>query len=123
MKLLPKLKYIEIVNENDEFLYLIPANSFKLNQEVAGDKINLLIKAIETEEIKEAFPEAISDYILMTDKIIEAYRKFKKSTQTRIIANNKDILPILSDQKKMLGTIDRQKLEAKIAEEVEESID
>lgn len=122
-RFLSNLRFIEIVDENDEFLYLIPISSFKKNNQFNLAKIDKFIKAIEKKKIKEDFPEAISDNILLSDNIIEAYKKFKKSGQTRILANNKDILPILDTEKKMLGTIEKQKLEAKIAEEVERTID
>lgn len=123
------LKFIEIVNQEGEFLYLIPSTKFKPsrnnippNQEINRNKLNDLIQAIETNNFEEYFPDLITDFIITTDNTLEAYRKIKKSNQSRQLFTYRDALPVLDERKRMIGTIDQQKLESKIAEEVEKNI-
>lgn len=129
-RILRHIKFIEIINQDGKFLYLLPASKLKTpnnnippNPEIDYDRAQDLIRAIETEKIEKYFPDAVKDYILTTDNTIEAYRKIKKSNQTRTLFMSKDVLPIVNERMNMIGTVDLQKLESKIAEEVEKSID
>lgn len=129
LRILHNLKFIEIVNQDGEFIYLIPSTKFKPtrnnippNQEINGARLNDLVRAIETNNFVEYFPDVITDFIITTDNTLEAYRKIKKSNQSRQLFINRDALPVLDEKKRMIGTIDQQKLESKIAEEVEKNI-
>lgn len=129
-RILKSLIFIEIINEKSEFLYLLPASKLKAlynnvppNPEIDREKAKDFIKAIETENIEGYFPDVVKDYILTTDNTIEAYRRIKNSNQSQYLFPSKNLLPIVNEQKKMIGTVDLQKLESKIAEEVEKSID
>lgn len=126
---LPNLKFIEIVNQEDEFLYLIQASTLKkiktnarLNQELNIERVHELIKAIETENIEDYFKNAVKDFILTTDSLIGAYRKMKMSNQTLRLFTNREILPILNENKKMVGIVGLQNIESQIAAEVEKCI-
>jgi len=127
-RVLKKIQFIEVVNEKGEFLFVISAKKFKTNapplpEPITNmDKVIEFIHAIETENFNNLFFEAVTDYVLTTDSIIEAYRKIKKSEQSRRLFPLKDVLPILNEEKKMIGTVELQKLALTIAEEVEKNI-
>jgi hypothetical protein len=128
-RILRHLKFIEIVNQDGDFLYLLPATKLKTtnnippNSELNPNKVQSFIRAIETGNFEEYFPDIVTDFILTTDNTIEAYRKIKKSKQARQLIPNREVLPIIDGRKKMIGIVDLQKLESKISEEVEKSID
>ncbi|MDD3878332.1 MAG: hypothetical protein PHT69_17060 [Bacteroidales bacterium] len=112
------LRFIEVVDSDGEFLYLISASKLKINNEISHEKIRQFIQAIETENIEETYPDAVSDFIITTDNIIEAYKKICKSQQSNSLLSLKESLPILNEKRKMVGTVSKQRLEAKITQEV-----
>jgi hypothetical protein len=122
-RVLSHLIYIEIVNTNGEFQYLIHSSKLRINNELNYERITQFIRAIETENIEKLFPDAISDFILTTDTIIDAYKKITKSHQSKQLIVTKEILPILNEKHRMIGTVDKQSLEKKITEEVIKNID
>lgn len=123
---LRNLKFIEIVN-NGKFNYIIPLSVFKDDNGNKSDKIKLLTDTLNNdEEINKAFPSAIADYVSENDTIIDAYRKLLRSY--RDIPDDYPIklnyfLPVLDKGKHTVGVIYKQKLEARISEEVVKNLD
>ena len=123
LTVLKRIKLIEIVDETGQFLYTINALKLMEDNIPQREKINNFILAVESGNFEEYYHDAVSNFVLSTDTIIEAYRKIKKSSQAKNLYPNKEVLPVLNEQKIMVGVVDIQKLETKIVEEVEKSID
>jgi len=119
---LNSLRYIEIIDDVGKFKALIPAGKFRDrrnegNIERVEDRIRLLIRSIENEKILENFKDAITETIKKTDTLLEAYKKFDKSSQGKLL-NGDQILPVIDSNDKMIGLTRRIKLTDKIAEQV-----
>jgi hypothetical protein len=122
-----KLKYFHIVNSNNNFSYLIPISCLfptpEMDEEQQINAFEKFIVALEGKNIKTTYQNAVKDHVLITDNIIEAYRKFDKSRQSTKLSEGKEILPVLNKNHELIGTIDKQTLETKIAEIVIKNID
>lgn len=126
------LRFLEIVSERGEFIYLIPINVvFPDNR----NNINLFdseithkfIKAIEDESIEIVFKDVIKDYLKISDSLIDAYKKIKLNSQNNITMRNgatkrDEGLPVVNIDNKMIGIIYFSKIESRIAEEVVKNI-
>ena len=119
---LRNLSFIEIVNEKNQFLYLIPISDFKSQNAFSDDQISQLITALARKEILTYFPGAIDDAVEVNDSIIGAYKKIIESYKSSGRETRSYYLPVVNDKKIMVGVVYRQKLEAKIAEEVVKKI-
>jgi hypothetical protein len=123
---LRNLKFIEIVNQEGEFLYLLSSSKLKgknTEQENNYEKANEFIRAVEHEKIPETYSEVVTDHLTTSDNLIQAYRKINKSVQSKFLSSKREMLPILDDTERMIGIVDKHNLETKIAEEVEKTID
>lgn len=122
---LNNLRFIEIVDSEGKFIGLLPAGKFKedrnhRNEENNIENIELLIRSIEKKNITDKFNDFISDFIKKEDSLLEAYKKFKNSTQGKQF-NGDQILPVLDSNDKMIGLTRKIKLTEKIAEQVVKS--
>lgn len=126
-KELENLKYIEVVDDEERFNFVIPASKFKAAQTMPDNAANVeriqnFIDAIENKKFNNLAFDAVTDFVLTSDSIIDAYRKIKNSEQSTRLNPKKRTLPVLNDKRRMVGTVDIKALEAKIAEEVEKNI-
>lgn len=120
---LKNLRFIEVINSDGDFLYLLPLSKFKTTDGFNQEKIQQFINSIERQNLVEEFHDIVSDFVLTSDNIIDVYKKISKSNQSKILFSSKEVLPILNEKNKMIGTVDKQKVEAKITEEVIKIID
>ena len=122
---LKQLKFIEILDANGGFLYVMPVAVLKGPDEhvIDWDKQTKFIKAIEEGNIPTVYPDVVTDHLKTTDNLVEGYRKISRSTQNKILLPSKETLPILNDKNRMVGIVNKQRLEARIAEAVEKNLD
>jgi hypothetical protein len=124
---LNKLQFIKVVNENREFLFVISIKNFRQGNNRGPDNINFqkisdFVLGVENNDFSRFLFEIVNDYVLMTDSIIEAFRKITKSEQSKRLLFKKEVLPILNQERKMIGIVELQNLSLTIAEEVEKII-
>jgi hypothetical protein len=119
---LRNLKFIEILDNNRNFLYVLPVGSLALTNEINSENVLRLIKAIEEGNIAPYFSNAVSDYVLKTDSMVDVYKKIKSSSQKSYLIAFDECLPVLDGNKMMIGTISKHDIEARIAKEVIEKM-
>lgn len=112
---LEKLKFIEIIDENNKFIALLPIKQFKNNND-NYEKIRKLILSIEQKKIYSDFNNCVTDYINKNDTLIEAYKKFNQSKQGKSYGDQ--ILPVINDESNMIGIAYRNLLSNKIIDKV-----
>jgi len=115
---LPNLKFVEIVNRQDQFLCLLPISFLKSKSDNNYDEIAKFIEALYSNRVLFEYPMAIKDFILRRDNVIEAYKKILNSYSNMVVAPEKYCLPVLNDSNIMTGVVFKSQLERKIAEEV-----
>ncbi len=121
LRLLPRLKYIEIADDEGKFRYLMFSRLFKfrrIDNEMQFDEaiVEKFIKAIEYDKIEEYFPNSISIKLDASDSLISAYNKFESTNQGMYLKDQ--ILPVVDESDLMIGIIKRSKLEKEIAQQV-----
>jgi hypothetical protein len=132
LRLLPKLKYIEIVDTNGKFKYLIRASHFKrrsnniendniINNEIYIEKINELIRSIERNTIQQSFPDIIDITLPINSSILDAYRVMESTNQGKLLSDQ--ILPVINLSGSMIGFVSRRKIEINISKKVLEILD
>jgi hypothetical protein len=123
---LQNLQFIEITSEQGILKYLLNAGQFYRREERSRipreDKISVLLKSLESDDILSQFPDAISKRIKKGDSIIDAYSEFEATTQGKMYINRNQVLPVVDNSEKMIGLIDRRTLEELICKDVLKSI-
>ncbi|NCD71781.1 CBS domain-containing protein [Mucilaginibacter agri] len=123
---LTKLKYIEIVNEDEQFKCLLPIDHLHPNNEPNGPAfdnaaIDSFVTAIQdSQTFKKQYPKATKDFVFVDDTVLDAYKKVSKSYISSRGKN--DYLPVLDSQRKMIGIVLKNDLERKISQEVLRSL-
>lgn len=113
-KQLRNLKYVEVVNNENKFQYLIPINHFKKYADTSLDKIIDFISQIEC---KSHFSNAITAYVNYDDSLLDAYQRLlSKVRKIEILGDKK--LPVLDSNNKLIGLISKTKVEEFICKEV-----
>ena len=115
---LKHLKFIEIVDNEGKFLYLVPISELKIQNGFNSDRLSELINAIEMRNFTNNFPNVVKDFILITDNIIESYKKINNSQQRGRLFINEEALPILDTNNIMVGIVYKRILEKRIIDEV-----
>jgi hypothetical protein len=123
LRVLHNLKFIEIVNAKNEFQYLLSISKLKRNNNLNVERISHFIEAIENGQLDQFSFDAVTEYILVDDSILDAYITISRSSQSKILNLNEQILPVLNNNKIMIGIITKQNLEEKISEVVIKNID
>lgn len=118
--LLPNLRFIELTEKNGKFTYLIRASLFRRGRnnefDLDNEKIDLLIRAIETDSVLRFFPDTVDKFISTNSSLIEAYKMMESTNQGRNF--NDQILPLVNDDGVMIGLVNRRKIEESISKQV-----
>ena len=117
---LDRLKYVEVVNRQGEFLFLVPISHFRINYDVLPSKVENFINQIEKGTLNSKFPGAITAFVNHDDSLLEAYQKLLSKTK-KIEAVGDKKLPVLDSQKHLIGLLSKVKVEEFISKEVLES--
>lgn len=121
-KMLPNLKFVEIINTKGQFICLIPHYSFKNNQEeLDKGQLEKFISAIENGTVIEDFQQSIVSHLTESDSISFAYKKIINSKKGNILDDQ--FLPVIDSSSKMKGLVSKRNLEEKISRQVVELID
>lgn len=113
---LKNLRFLEIVNEKGEFIYLIPKylvfpkNNLNDFEQYDNEVIRKFIKAIENQNIEVTYVGVIKDYVKISDSLIDAYKKIKISSQNKITKRSMTTtldegLPVVNIDNVMIGII------------------
>lgn len=112
-----KLKYVEIVDAQNNFQFLIPINHFKLNNGINLIAIEDLIAKINKGTLNSSFPGAITSFVNKSDSLLDAYRKLIGDTK-KIKTPGDQNLPVLDSDHKLIGLLSKNKVEEYISKEV-----
>jgi len=112
---LPSLKYFLVSNESDEFYCLINIRNFLRDRETRIDAIKKFIKSIENDELKETYKNLIFESISSNSTVIEAYSKIANTTEGNRHPYPDFRLPLLNNNKKIVGIISKHALEEQIS--------
>lgn len=108
---LPNVEFIEIRDTKGRFLYLLPVRVFGYRNEFNFEKIQQFIESIEKDKVKEAFPaDVITETIDEDESLIESLERLRRS--------HLGLLPLVSKGGQLLGIVNREAVERRIADEV-----
>lgn len=124
IRILEKLRFIEITDDDGLFLYLLPIGNVlrysngRVEVNVQDSLIFELIRSIENENIELQYPKLVSQFVSTSDSTIAAYKKVKLSSQNKVISQREEALPVVDKNGRMIGIIYLNRIEANIAAEV-----
>jgi hypothetical protein len=105
------LKYIEVREENGEFIALIPISKMKINNEVDSQKVSLFIESLENETLFPLFRAGANrEFVNESTNLVEALRLMRKT--------DSDQIAVVSDDKHFIGLLSARDVEKRIADEV-----
>jgi hypothetical protein len=110
---LNNLKYVEVVDGNNVFKFLIPIGTFKIQGDISTSKIKDFLNQIENQTLSASFPGAITSYINHDDSLLDAYRKLLSKTE-----KIESKLPVLNSDNNLIGLLSKIKVEEFISKEV-----
>jgi hypothetical protein len=114
---LNNLKYVEVVDENNVFKFLIPIGTFKIQGDISTSKIEDFLNQIENQTLSANFPSAITSYVNHDDSLLDAYRKLtSKNEKLESVYDKK--LPVLNSDNNLIGLLSKIKVEEFISKEV-----
>lgn len=117
---LRNLKYLEVVDHEGKFKFLIPTSQFSANNDFLSSKIESFIREIETRNLSSSFPGAIVSFVKQDDTLLEAYKKLlSKTKKIETIGDKK--LPVLDSNHRLIGLLSKMKVEEFISKEVLEN--
>jgi hypothetical protein len=112
---LKNIQYIEIVNENDEFIALLHKSQiYKENNNNNRELIEIFKQNLENCNIINHYKDCITTTIQEDDELLVIYEKFKTSKKSHDIIRH--ILPVVDKHNKLIGTILRCNITEKISE-------
>ena len=117
---LHNLKYVEIVDAQYKFQFLIPINHFKSNIDVNLIAIEDFIAKIDQGTLNSNFPGAITSFVNKSDSLLDAYRKLISDTK-KIKALGDQKLPVLDSDHRLIGLLSKNKVEEYISKKVLEN--
>lgn len=116
---LPNLKYIEVRNKNDKFECLLPINVLRkrnaynkeINKEIDERDLSVFIESLENNDILNKYPDnIISESVLEKQSLIDILPKIRKQRS--------GILGVVDGSGKLIGILNKNMVESKIADEV-----
>lgn len=114
---LKKLKYVEIVDAQNKFQFLIPISKFKINSNILPIVIEDFIDQINKATLNSSFPGAITTFVSKSESVMDAYRKLMSNTQ-KIETKEDTYLPVLDSDHRLIGMLSKNKVEEYISKEV-----
>lgn len=117
---LKNLKYVEIVDNEGKFKFLIPITQFRTNHNYFSSKIENFINEIENRTLSSSFSGAITSFVNYDDSLLEAYKKLLSKTK-KIEAIGDKKLPVLDTNHRLIGLLSKMKVEEFISKEVLDS--
>lgn len=114
---LKKLKYVEIVDAENKFQFLIPIREFKNNNNIQLIVIENFITQIDNETLNSNFPGAITAFVNKSDSLLDAYRKLLSNTK-KIETEEDKKLPVLDSDHRLIGLLSKNKVEEYISKKV-----
>ena len=116
---LPNLKFIEVRNKNERFECLLPINVLRkrnaynreINNEIDEGDLSEFIEALENNDILNKYPaDTISESVLEEQSLIDILPKIRKQRS--------GIMGVVDSSGKLIGILNKNMVEAKIADEV-----
>ena len=111
------IQYIEIINENDEFIALLHKSQiYKKSSNRNRELVEIFKQNLENCNIVNHYKNCITTTINEEDELLEIYKKFKASKKSHDIITH--ILPVVNSNNKLIGTILRCNITEKISEHI-----
>lgn len=114
---LHNLKYVEIIDAEYKFQFLIPISHFKSNFDLNFITIKGFINQIDEGILDSNFPGAITAFVSKSDSLLDAYRKLLGNTKKIETPEDKK-LPVLDSNHRLIGLLSKNKVEEYISKEV-----
>jgi hypothetical protein len=108
---LHNLRYVEVVDQDGKFVALLPARVFRKGKDIDISAVDNFLSALFTNSITSHFKgTAITQAISENLNLLDALQQIRKSGE--------GLLPVITDDGKILGVATLGAVESKIADEV-----
>ncbi len=108
---LSNLKYIEIRNDENRFIALLPISEFKLRNQINQESISELISVLEQSRVLQRYSRsAITTFITQDTGLVEALKIMRRARIQKIV--------VLDENSKFQGILMASSVERRIADSV-----